>query len=174
VTVAGAGDIPLADGDDVMLNLRQALTAYGDPIQPILVARRELLVLVVRATVWLLPDFSWDSVEPAIRAALLDRFGFARQELGASVDASSVISTIQRVPGVDGVDLEIFDSISESATAAALDAALATLTCRARISVAGARWASGPDTRFGPAELRPAQLATLLASVPDTLMLELR
>jgi uncharacterized phage protein gp47/JayE len=165
VTVAGVDDIPLVDDDDVMTNLRQALTLLGDPVQPVVVARRELLVLVVRATVWLLPDYAWEFVEPKIRTALLDAFGFARQDLGQSVAASSVIATIQRVPGVDGVDLDVLASIPETVTPDQLEQL--QLARNERIVVGSAHW----DTQTTPHQLVPAQVAALLASVPDTLML---
>jgi predicted phage baseplate assembly protein len=165
VTVAGVDDIPLVDDDDVMTNLRQALTVLGDPVQPVVVARRELLVLVVRATVWLLPDYAWEFVEPRIRTALLDAFGFARQDLGQSVAASSVIATIQCVPGVDGVDLDNLASIPETVTPQQLEQL--QLERNERIVVGSAHW----DTQATPHQLVPAQVAALLANVPDTLML---
>src|SRR5262249_9717351 len=49
VTIAGADDIPIDPSSDLFINLRQALRDLGDPFQPIELATRELLVLVLAA-----------------------------------------------------------------------------------------------------------------------------
>jgi predicted phage baseplate assembly protein len=114
VTIAGADDIPIDQNSDLYRNLLQALQQQGDPHQPIQLVMRELMVLILVANVKILPDYLWELVEPKIRAALLDTFSFERRELGQSVSLSELISTVQKVPGVDFVDVDIFDSISET------------------------------------------------------------
>lgn len=114
VTIAGADDIPIDQNSDLYRNLLQALQQQGDPHQPIQLVLRELMVLILVAKVKILPDYLWELVEPKIRAALLDTFSFERRELGQSVSLSELISTIQKVPGVDFVDVDIFDSISQT------------------------------------------------------------
>ena len=114
VTISGADNIPIDQNADLYLNLLQALKQQGDPHQPIQLALRELMVLILAANVKILPDYLWELVEPKIRAALLDTFSFERRELGQGVSLSEIISTVQKVPGVDFVDVNIFDSISES------------------------------------------------------------
>lgn len=114
VTIAGADDIPIDQNSDLYRNLLQALQQQGDPHQPIQLVLRELMVLILVANVKILPDYLWELVEPKIRAVLLDTFSFERRELGQSVSLSELISTVQKVPGVDFVDVDIFDSISET------------------------------------------------------------
>jgi len=114
VTIAGAEDIPIDQNSDLYRNLLQALQQQGDPHQPIQLVMRELMVLILVANVKILPDYLWELVEPKIRAALLDTFSFERRELGQSVSLSELISTVQKVPGVDFVDVDIFDSISKT------------------------------------------------------------
>lgn len=161
LTIAGAGDVPIDENSDLYRNLRQALRQFGDPYQPFQVDVRELLLLVISAKVRLLPDYQWESVEPKIRAALLDTFSFERRELGQDVLSSEVISTIQRVPGVAYVDVDILDHIPETIEPEKLDSLATTLTLEPRIPVEIAR--TGP--------IRPAQLAYLSPEVPDTLIL---
>ena len=74
------------------------------------------MVLILSGQRHVLPDYLWEFVEPKIRAALLVTFSFERRELGQGVSLSEIISTIQQVPGVDFVDVDIFDSVSETET----------------------------------------------------------
>jgi predicted phage baseplate assembly protein len=114
VTIAGADDIPIDKNSDLYRNLLQALKQQGDPYQPIQLALRELMVLILVASVKVLPDYLWEFVEPKIRSVLLNTFSFEQRELGQGVSLSEIISTIQKIPGIDFVDVDIFDSISET------------------------------------------------------------
>lgn len=114
VTIAGADDIPINQNSDLYRNLLQALKQQGDPYQPIQLVLRELMVLILVASVKVLPDYLWEFVEPKIRSVLLNTFSFEQRELGQGVSLSEIISTIQKIPGIDFVDVDIFDSISET------------------------------------------------------------
>ncbi|MDD7926956.1 putative baseplate assembly protein [Actinomycetospora chibensis] len=165
LTVAGVDDAPL-EGSDVVANLRAALIRFGDPDQPFLIEVRQLLALVVAAKVAVLPDRRWDDVQPAIRTALIDCFGFARRDLAQDVTAGEVTAAIQAVPGVDFVDLDKLDTISEATVAALLtDPKAGGLDpgLRKRVFVRPAR-------RVG-AEIVPAELALLRPGVPALLSL---
>jgi predicted phage baseplate assembly protein len=161
LTIAGVDDIPIETSSQLFQNLGAALRKYGDPMLPIVIAPYESLALVVGASVRVLPDYSWELVEPAIRASLLDIFGFQRAGLGASVRTSSVIAAIQAVPGVAYVDLD----------------ALGTVDTRLHSAGLGRRADGVPDNvvlrgpRIEQGVLRPAQLAYLHSQVPDTLIL---
>lgn len=106
VTIAGADDIPIDETSDLFQNLRQALLDAGDPNQPLQLAIRELVFVVISANIRLLPDYLWEPVVTNVRAALLDTFGFARRQLGQPLYLSEVISCIQAVRGVDYVDVD--------------------------------------------------------------------
>lgn len=114
LTIAGAEDVPIDINSDLYNNLRRSLAKYGDPFQPVQVVTRELLSLVIIARVQIHCKYLWESVEPKIRAALLDAFSFERRELGQNVYLSEVIRAIQRVEGVAYVDVDVLDSISET------------------------------------------------------------
>ena len=153
LTIAGVDDIPIEPTSDLYRNLHRALRRYGDPRQPIQIDLRELMLLVIRARVRLHPDYLWESVAPKIRAALLDAFGFDRRELGQDVLLADVIATIQGVPGVTYVDVDLLESISES-EAKNEDLLSAKLEDLAAIGGAG-----GNGTEQRPRSRIPVQLA---------------
>ncbi|MCA2218023.1 putative baseplate assembly protein [Jidongwangia harbinensis] len=165
VTVAGVGD---ARPTSLLPSLRAALARFGDPAQPVRVAERELLMLLLAINVEVHPDHRWELVERAVRAALLDRFGFARRALGQDVVLSDVISTVHRVSGVVYADVDSIGVVPEDVTSAALEALTAGLTTPPppRIAVDMARF----DDDTG--KLRPAQIAILSPEVPETLVLQ--
>ncbi len=113
VTVAGADDIPIDETSDLFLNLRQALHDFGDPFQPLQLAIRELMLIVISAKVKIQADYQWEPVVTELRTALLDALGFERRELGQDVVLSEVISVMQAVPGVTYVDVDNFGGIPE-------------------------------------------------------------
>jgi predicted phage baseplate assembly protein len=121
VTVAGVDDIPLTDTSDIVTTLRSALGDFGDPQLPVRVAVRELVLLVVAANIKVAPAYTWRLVEPAVRAALLDRLGFDQRELGQPAYLSEAIAAAQSVPGVDYVDIDVFAGVEGSLTPADLD-----------------------------------------------------
>lgn len=169
LTVAGTDDIPIALTSDLYRNLYQALLDYGDPHQAVVLATRELLALVISAKVRILPAYRWESVVDKIRAALFDRFSFARRDLGQDVTAGEVIGAIQAVEGVAYVDLEILDTVDEQQAILGWTGrrSLASdLRLHSRIRIALARRAPDP-----PGGIYPAQLAFLRPEVPDTVIL---
>ena len=181
VTIAGANDIPIDKTSDLYRNLRKALRDFGDPYLPIRVELRELLALIISANVSVLPDYQWESVEPKIRATLLDVFGFQRRELGQTVFLSEVISAIQQVDGVAYVDVDLLDSISEAELSSPdlqkkLEQLAATTTPESYLLVHLAETIAQAGTSRLPAAavngIFPAQLAFLTPDVPDTLMLK--
>src|SRR5262249_10271737 len=63
-----------------------------------------------------LPDYTWDLVEPAVRTALTTAFGFAARSLGEPAYLSEVVSAIQRVDGVDYVEMDVFGDVAGDTT----------------------------------------------------------
>ncbi len=112
LTIAGVDDIPIDKQSDLYGNLYQALRQFGDPDQPVRLEVRELMLIILSAKVKILPEYQWEVVEPQIRQILLDTC-----ELGQDITLSEVISTIQKVNGVDFVDLDILDTVSETEAA---------------------------------------------------------
>ncbi|GAA0889992.1 putative baseplate assembly protein [Rhodanobacter soli] len=181
VTIAGAADAPIDPSSDLYRNLLQALQQYGNPSLPVRLDVRELLALTVSAKVGLLPDFAWESVEPAVRAALFDAFGYERRALAQSVYLSELVACMTAVRGVAWVDVDAFGSLDEATLLAGFSAGdnekngngsslhtqavVTAATVPPRVRVLPARY---DDT----GTLRPAQLAYLPSNVPDTLLLQ--
>jgi predicted phage baseplate assembly protein len=111
LTIAGVDDAPLGESDLLVTDLRNALAELGDPFLPVRVAVRELLLLVLSAGIKVGADYSYDLVEPAVRAAALSAGGFARQALGQPVYLSQIVTAMQAVPGVDYVDVDVFGAL---------------------------------------------------------------
>jgi hypothetical protein len=121
VTIAGADDIPIDESSDLFRNLYRALVNFGDPCQPVRLAVRERLMLVLQAKVKINPDYRWESVSNSLRERLLDTFGFASRELGEDAYLSELLSVMHQVPGVVFVDADAFGGIPEKAEMAVTD-----------------------------------------------------
>lgn len=115
VTVAGVDDVPIDPTDRLFTDLRAALADFGDGRLPVRVAVRDLVLIVLSAGVRVLPDCSWDLVEPAVRAAVLDTLGFAAAEPGRPAFLSRVLAAMQAVSGVDYVDVDVFGGVDGDA-----------------------------------------------------------
>jgi predicted phage baseplate assembly protein len=183
VTVAGAQDVPIETGSELFLNLRRALVKLGDPLQPVAIATRELLMLLISARVRKHPDHRWERVATDLRAKLFEHFGFERRELVEDVTASEVLSVMQSVRGVVYVDLEGFGAVptrKADSTAAAgqrpltpreIAKAIDEIVKRKTASRVIAEPARLPSRESGASSILPAQLAILLPAVPETLIL---
>ncbi len=113
LTVAGLDDMQLEPSSDLWRNLRAALRRYGDPQQAFELKLRELKLLVFSANVSIHPDYQWAKVEPRLRAALLNHFSFDRRELGQGATLGEAISVMQRLAGVEYVDVDVFGGVPE-------------------------------------------------------------
>jgi hypothetical protein len=133
VTIAGVADAPLDESDLLVTDLREALAKLGDPYLPVRVAVRELLVLVLSAGIKVAADYSYDLVEPAVRAAALAAGGFASQALGQPVYLSQIVTAMQAVPGVDYVDVDMFGALPATANPVELLTALLGLSGVAQV-----------------------------------------
>ena len=178
LTIAGVDDIPIDKTSDLYQNLVRALHEYGSPDTPVRVALRELVLLVVSANVGLLPDYKWEPVVTRLRATLLDKFSFARRELGQDAVLSELITTAQAVEGVAYLDVDVFGGVPELKVDEngflrlltpneITDAVQAMLTDKAqpqqrvRVNLAAPR----------DADIQPAQIALFSPDVPATLIL---
>jgi hypothetical protein len=173
VTIAGEDDIPILATSDLFQNLALALRRFGDPRQPVQLALRDRQLLVVSAAVKALPDFAWTAVAAAVRAALLDAFGYPRRELGQSALLAEAYAAIQAVRGVDLADVEVFDVVAGSVDTADLEEQRKRLSHgqpKQRVPAHLARAGAGDPH----GSLLPAQLIYLSSEVPDTLVLQER
>jgi uncharacterized phage protein gp47/JayE len=181
VTIAGANDIPIEPTSDLYRNIRQALRDFGDPAVPIQVAVRELVALVISASVRVLPDYQWVTVEASTRAALLDALSFERRALGQTVFLSELIGVVQQVPGVAYVDVDVLAGVAEGelATPSALADKITKLQAQprpdsrvlVRLAETVGQAAGQRPASVAVDDIYPAQLAFLTPDVPSTLVL---
>jgi predicted phage baseplate assembly protein len=187
VTIAGAADAPIDPTSDLYRNLLLALQKYGDPTLPVSLDVRELLALTLSAKVGLAADYGWETIEPLVRAAVLDRFGFERRELARNIYLSEIVACIQAVRGVAWVDVDAFGVMDEETLLEGFGAddpsgdknsgekTLAVVTKQANAPQPGAvtqRVQALPARYDSDGNLLPAQLAYFLPTVPDTLLLQ--
>jgi predicted phage baseplate assembly protein len=159
LTIAGVADAPLDESDLLVTDLRAALAGLGDPFLPVQVAVRELLLLVLSAGIKVSANYSYDLVEPAVRAAALAAGGFAGQALGQSVYLSQIVAAMQAVPGVDYVDVDVFGALPATADPVQLLTALLGLSEVAQVI----------DVRPARFEQVPYTVGTDPIGLPDTL-----
>lgn len=113
LTIAGIEDVPIDQGSDLYNHLTEALRKHGDPRHQFSLGSRELLVLVLSAKVAVHPDYQWADVEQQVRTTVLAQLSFAKRALGQDAYLSEVTSTIQNVPGVHAVDVDVFDHVPQ-------------------------------------------------------------
>lgn len=188
ITIAGIDDIDIDEQSDLYRNLLESLQGLGDAALPVQVARRERIALVLQAGVRLQPGHRWEPVVTAVRARLLERFGFQARALAQPALLCEIVAAIQSVRGVDWVDVDSFGGIPESI----LDpqSGVRRLIQQDEItalveSITGAanheqRSAPPPPARIEAdiatrenKAIRPAQLACFVADLADTLILNL-
>jgi hypothetical protein len=174
VTIAGAGDIPIDRNSDLYRNLVRSLLQFGDPYQPLQVCPRKVQLLVISADFQILPDYAWESVEPRIRAALLDKFSFDNRALGQSAFQSEAVAVMQSIAGVSYVDVKTFDAVREDVTAAQLAGLASSLKTQNHVLAQLPRL----NLDFDPAtdsdscdRILPAELVFLSPDIADTLIL---
>lgn len=201
VTIARLDPDPFDRDGPLYLNLQRALELYGDPSQRFEIHNRDAALLILFAKVRIDPQFDWSKVEPEIRSALLERFGYERCELAKDLLLSDAIAAMQSVDGVAYVDVDKFDAVEEQQISY-LAGRLSCLKLRPRVFVRDMRITSDaqelealglevdcrrmmslPQGQTPPqtggtlpavdeTKLRPAQLCYLTRDIPDTLLLE--
>jgi hypothetical protein len=87
-------------------NFRGALARYRDPSVPVAIFDAGVVPFAVEAKLFFDERFDAAAVVAAARAALEARYAFASMQLGEAVAASAVITLLQGVSGVIGVDLD--------------------------------------------------------------------
>jgi predicted phage baseplate assembly protein len=170
VTIAGSEGAVIDKTSALYTNLVLAFQQLGDPNLPIDVEICEFMLLVISAQVMVLPGYDFDSVAPQIRTTLLDVFGFDNQELAESIPLSRVVSAIQRVSGVQYVNVQVLDSISESDTSSP-NVLRAKLREIANAKIPKTTIIVPPAQQNSNGTINAAGLAFLSADVPDTLIL---
>lgn len=183
LTIAGADDIPIDPTSDLYRNLSEALELLGDVSVAVRIDARELIVLVLSANIRLEPDYLWDPVAAAVRAALFEAFGFRKRALAQPALLCEIIGCIQSIEGVAYVDIDAFGGIPEKVSDSDGTRRLQTLeeiSETVQDIVTGSTPVKGPTplpsvpagiADFKNGALIAAQLAIFSANVPDTVVL---
>jgi predicted phage baseplate assembly protein len=182
LTIAGVDDIPIDPLSDLYRNLLEALRKLGDVSVPIQIDSRELIILVLSASIRLQPDYLWDPVALEVRTALLDKFGFRKRALGQPALLCEIIGAIQSIEGVAYVDVDAFGGVPEKTTAQDGTRQLQTLdqlaeavqkivTTQQGKPVEPAQTVMSSLAGFDKGALHAAQLAIFTPAVQDTIVL---
>ena len=188
VTIAGVDDAPIDLDSDLYQNLIDAYRRNGDPHLPVHVQIRTLRPLVIHAKVGVASEYPWETVAPQIRAVLFDTFGFEYRELGQDVFKSTVIAAIQNVRGVryslveiavltedqiiDSLQPQVESSPEKVGAEAVRPPNIFGLGDKVNSLRADQNIPIALASAVG--QIRPAELAYLLPTVPEALLLELQ
>lgn len=155
VTIAGADGIPIDETSELFRNLETAFEKFGDPQQPMQLEVYKPMLLYIQAKVAILPDYQFETVAPKIRSVLIAAFAFDNRDLGQDVLRSDIIATIQNVEGVQFVDLDRLETISENLDLPKLEQPMAGAKLKAPFGL----------------PISPTQLAYLTPDISETLIL---
>jgi predicted phage baseplate assembly protein len=162
VTIAADADETLDPASPILQNLEATLQAQGDTRIRLDVQARSLVVLVLSANVVLQSGYPWEAVAPAIRAKLLDAFGFDRRALAQDVYLTEIIAAAGAVDGVASVEVVVFDGFAGTEALGALASAKGPPSA----SVTASAPQLAPD-----GTILPAQLAIFKPELPDAIVL---
>jgi predicted phage baseplate assembly protein len=183
ITIAGVEDARIDQTSDLYQNLLIALQQYGDPAMPIQLDVRELVLLVTSVNIKLGLDYQWDPVATAVRAAILDYFGFDKRSFGQPALLCELIALIQGIEGVEYCDVVAFGGVPERQADASGNRVLLTISqiSDAVAAIVGRKKGAeqtGVTQRvevnaadFEKGGIRPAQLALFTDDVQDTIVL---
>ena len=107
VTIAGEKGASVPTDSDHYRDLVEAMERVRDPFQRLLVASYEKRFFDVAAKVRVHPDYQGEIVLEAVKESLRETFSFELRELGQGVTLSEVVATMQRVRGVEAIDLDV-------------------------------------------------------------------
>ena len=106
ITVCGPDAAPLSSS--ALANLHVAFAEARDPNRELGLANAVRVPLALAARIVPDPAREPEAVLAAALAAVLTRYAFDRAELGRAVHASAAFAALQSAPGVQAVDLDLF------------------------------------------------------------------
>lgn len=118
LTVGTAGGDPVADASALMDALRGAIDLARDPSAPVVVQGHRDVRFLLAAKVLVSAQRDTATVYAAIVTALETAFDFAQRAFAQAVTQAEVVALIQRVDGVDAVDLDVLYRDGTAATLA--------------------------------------------------------
>jgi hypothetical protein len=121
LTVAGAEGAQIAADSDLGTKFAGAVESFRDAAVPVQIVNYSPLTFTLSVRLFVDPRYDGDSIAAEARAGLLERYSFRRMHLAEAVTASAIISQLQGIRGVVGVDL---DYLHISTASAALESRL--------------------------------------------------
>ena len=143
LTVSGVDGVDIDPLSSLFRKLQAAIDGARPAHQAMTLATGRVLRFGLVANVRIDPSRDAALVLPAIRAALAAAFGFDARSFGQSLSGSELVAVIQRVPGVDWVDLDSLSSTDGGVTTTANGP-------DGRLRAWGARWTG---SAIAPGEL---------------------
>lgn len=106
ISIGSASGEPVADGTELMDQLRAAIDLARDPPVPMVVQGYRRVRFSIQAAVLVDERRDKAAVQAAIAAALEAEFRFAERGFGQAVTQAEVVALIHAVPGVIAVDVD--------------------------------------------------------------------
>jgi len=108
ITVAGPKGSAVSPDGTTCSNLLAAMQKSGNPLVPVRVQTYRPAFFRVEARVKIQGDYESQAVLKAVEEALRRHYAFELRNFGQDITRGEVITTMQLVPGVVAVDLDIF------------------------------------------------------------------
>lgn len=106
LTIAGVDGAEVADDSDLGVKFRESIQRFRDPTVPFEIINHEPLPFAIAAKLHYDERYEPESLQAIAEERLLARFSFATMQLGEAVTSSTVITLLQTIPGITGVDLD--------------------------------------------------------------------
>lgn len=106
VAIASSTGKTVNDVDDLYMDLRDAIEKHKDPSAKFLLRSYNKKAFNVRAKILVSRDREYEKVKADVENALKETFSFDNRDFGQAITLSEVMSVIQRVGGVEAVDID--------------------------------------------------------------------
>lgn len=116
LTVAGTEGAQIAADSDLGTKFAGAVESFRDAAVPVQIVNYSPVAFTLSVKLFFDPRHDGGAIAAEARTALLERYSFAKMHLGEAVTASSVVSQLQGIRGVVGVDLDYLHISTASAT----------------------------------------------------------
>ena len=108
VTVAGPHGASVDDTSDTHKKLFAALRKFGDPLIPLEIKTYRPATFHVKAILTVASEFTPETVETQVEAALRRDFGFGARPFADAISIDDVMASVHTVSGVVAVDVDAF------------------------------------------------------------------
>ena len=116
ITIAGADGSAVAATSELYKNLGLSIKAARDPGYRVQIDSFEPLSFNLLAKLLVTHGYLADKVTALVIAAVRSAFSFERRSFGQAVTRSELLAVMQRVDGVEAVDLDMFHFSSKAAS----------------------------------------------------------